>query len=80
MQGGIIPGCIQEAAYPDNPAESQALDSALAFARHFPPSARISAPKGAVILWVQLEVDGMEVFHEARRHRIFVLPGIISEV
>jgi DNA-binding transcriptional MocR family regulator len=37
------------------------------------------APKGGVILRVQLEVDRMEVFHEARRNRIFVLlPGIIS--
>jgi DNA-binding transcriptional MocR family regulator len=63
-----------------NALKNQAANTALAIARHFPPQTKISAPKGGIILWVQLDetVDGMEVFQEAREHKIFVLPGIIS--
>ncbi len=58
----------------------QTLNTALAIARHFPATARISAPGGGLILWVELEVDGMKVFYEARRKKIFVLPGLISSI
>jgi len=63
-----------------NGLKNQAANTAMAIARHFPPRTKISAPKGGIILWVQLDetVDGMEVFQEAREHKIFVLPGIIS--
>lgn len=60
--------------------KNQMLNTALAIARHFPAGTRVSAPRGGLILWVQMDarVDGMRVFYEARGQKIFVLPGIIS--
>ena len=53
--------------------------AAMAVARHFPEGTRITAPKGGLTLWLELDpaVDGMQVFHEARKRRIAILPGIM---
>ena len=59
--------------------KNQASNTALAVARHFPEGTRITAPKGGLTLWLELDpaVDGMQVFHEARRRKISILPGIM---
>ncbi len=59
--------------------KNQASNTALAVARHFPKGTRITAPKGGLILWLELDpaVDGMQVFHEARKRKIAILPGIM---
>jgi len=48
-------------------------------ARHFPQGSCLTAPKGGLTLWLELDpaVDGMQVFHEARKRKIAILPGIM---
>ncbi len=45
----------------------------------FPEGTRVSNPKGAFFLWVQLpeKVDGMELFRRAMRSGIGIAPGVI---
>ena len=59
--------------------KNQASNTAMAVARHFPEGTRITAPKGGLTLWLELDpaVDGMRVFHEARKRKIAILPGIM---
>ncbi len=59
--------------------KNQASNTALAVARHFPPGTRITAPKGGLTLWLELNpaVDGMRVFNVARKQKIAILPGIM---
>jgi DNA-binding transcriptional MocR family regulator len=59
--------------------KNQITNTALAIARYFPEGTRVTAPRGGLTLWVELDknVDGIKVFQEARRQRISILPGII---
>lgn len=59
--------------------KNQASNTALAVARSFPEGTRITVPKGGLILWLERDpaVDGMQVFHEARKRKIATLPGIM---
>ncbi len=59
--------------------KNQISNTALAIARYFPDGTRVTAPKGGLTLWVELDkkVDGLKVFQEARKHKISILPGII---
>ncbi len=62
-----------------NALKNQVGNTALAIARHFPNGTKITAPQGGLILWVQLDdkVDGLEVYQEARKHHIAIIPGIL---
>ena len=62
-----------------NALKNQVSNTAIAVARYFPAGTCMTAPKGGLMLWVQLSntVDGLEVFHEARKRRISILPGIL---
>ncbi|WP_281491943.1 hypothetical protein [Desulfosarcina cetonica] len=59
--------------------KNQVTNMALAVARYFPEGTRITAPAGGLTLWVELDrrVDGLKVFHEARRQKISIFPGAI---
>jgi DNA-binding transcriptional MocR family regulator len=59
--------------------KNQAADIALAVARHFPEGTRMTAPRGGVTLWVELDraLDSLAIFEKARQHRVAVLPGIM---
>jgi DNA-binding transcriptional MocR family regulator len=59
--------------------QRQMAEMTLAVARHFPPGTRISAPRGGLTIWVQLdkEVDSLELFRQALQAGIAVLPGVI---
>jgi DNA-binding transcriptional MocR family regulator len=50
-----------------------------AVAGAFPEGTRITAPKGGLMLWLELDsaVDGLAVFNAARRKRIAIMPGIM---
>lgn len=56
---------------------SQAGSLMAAVAEYFPEGVRLSAPKGGVVVWVELgrKVDGLELFHAAIREGISILPG-----
>lgn len=59
--------------------KNQVTNTALAIARYFPPGTRITAPEGGLTLWVELDrrVDGLTLFHAARKRRIAIFPGAI---
>ncbi|MBI5590344.1 MAG: PLP-dependent aminotransferase family protein [Deltaproteobacteria bacterium] len=59
--------------------KSQLGNTALAIARYFPQNTRITCPKGGLMLWVELDetVDTLEVFQQAMKERIAIIPGII---
>ncbi len=59
--------------------KNQVGNTALAIARWFPPDTKITAPRGGVVLWVQLNerVDSLELFRAALEKRIAVFPGVI---
>jgi DNA-binding transcriptional MocR family regulator len=59
--------------------KNQVSNMGLAIAKHFPPDTKITAPRGGLMLWVQLSpsVDGLEVFHKVMQHKISILPGLI---
>ncbi|BBO83635.1 GntR family transcriptional regulator [Desulfosarcina ovata subsp. sediminis] len=59
--------------------KNQITNMALAIARYFPEGTRITAPQGGLTLWVELDrrVDGLKVFHEARKQKISIFPGAI---
>lgn len=56
---------------------NQAMDMAGAIGMYFPPGTKMSSPRGGYVIWVELPegVDGLDLFHEARKRKIFVLPG-----
>lgn len=57
--------------------KNQVGNTALAVARYFPADTNISAPRGGLTLWVQLngKVDSLQVFRKAIGHNIAVMPG-----
>lgn len=59
--------------------KNQVSNTALAIARYFPEDTKITAPQGGLILWIQLNaaVDGLKVYHEAKKNNINILPGIL---
>jgi DNA-binding transcriptional MocR family regulator len=63
-----------------NALKNQVSNTALAIARYFPDDTKISAPYGGYILWVELNknIDGIELFHQARKEKIFIIPGAIK--
>ncbi|MCP4692657.1 MAG: PLP-dependent aminotransferase family protein [Desulfobacterales bacterium] len=62
-----------------NALKNQVSNIALAVARHFPPDTKITAPRGGMVLWVQLNprVDGLDVFHQALEKKIAIIPGVV---
>jgi DNA-binding transcriptional MocR family regulator len=48
-----------------------------AIAEYFPENTRVSAPKGGLCLWVELDnrIDGMELFEQAKGKNISIVPG-----
>ncbi len=62
--------------------KNQVSNTALAIARYFPEDTKITAPQGGLILWVQLNdtVDGLQVYYEAKKHNIYILPGILCSI
>lgn len=59
--------------------KKQVSDLALAVARHFPPGTRISAPKGGMCLWVEMDrrLDALQLFDRALEENISILPGAL---
>lgn len=59
--------------------KSQVSNMALAVARHFPADTKMTAPEGGLAIWVQLgdHMDGLKIFHEARKQRIAIMPGVL---
>jgi DNA-binding transcriptional MocR family regulator len=59
--------------------KNQVSNMATAIARYFPEGTRITAPRGGLVLWVELNrrVSSLEVYREARRKSIAILPGIM---
>lgn len=59
--------------------EAQVSNTALAVARHFPKDTRITAPRGGLVLWVEMDeaVDAMAVFREAMKAGIAIVPGVV---
>ena len=59
--------------------KNQVSNTAMAIARHFPPQTKITAPEGGFTLWVQLPpgLSSLKLYHEARKHKIAIFPGII---
>jgi len=57
--------------------QAACLDAAIV--RHFPDDTRVTRPTGGLTLWVELPpaVNGLDVFHQARRQGIAILPGSI---
>jgi DNA-binding transcriptional MocR family regulator len=57
--------------------KNQVHNMAVLVARHFPKGTRITAPKGGLMLWVEMKsgIDGLTVFHAAREAGISILPG-----
>ena len=62
-----------------NALKKQVSDLALAVARHFPPGTRISAPRGGMCLWVELDdrLDALRLFDRALQENISILPGAL---
>jgi len=62
-----------------NSLKKQTSDYALAVARHFPSGTRISAPRGGLCLWIELDrsVDGLQLFDRALQEEIAILPGTL---
>ncbi|THB79989.1 MAG: PLP-dependent aminotransferase family protein [Desulfobacteraceae bacterium] len=62
-----------------NQVKNQASAVAIAISKYFPPHTKITFPTGGMFIWVELpqNVDSMEVYHEAYKRRISVLPGIL---
>ena len=59
--------------------KNQVSNMATAIANYFPENTRITAPRGGFFLWVELDpkVDSLQVFREAQRRKIAILPGIM---
>ena len=65
-----------------NALKKQAANMMMGVARHFPEGTRMSAPKGGLSLWVELDrrIDGQELFARASRENIAVVPGYLCTV
>lgn len=59
--------------------KNQVGNTALAVSRYFPPGTMISAPRGGLTLWVQMDsrVDSLKLFRRCLEQKIAVMPGII---
>jgi DNA-binding transcriptional MocR family regulator len=59
--------------------KGQAACLGAAIARHFPDGTRATQPAGGLTLWIELNraVNGLDVFQQARRRGIAILPGSI---
>ena len=57
--------------------KNQVHNMAMLVAHNFPEGTRITAPKGGLMLWIEMNsrVDGLKVFHTAREAGISILPG-----
>ncbi len=57
--------------------KNQVRSVSLSVAGHFPEGTRITAPKGGLMLWIEMDdkVDGLKLFHAAMEKRISILPG-----
>ncbi len=62
-----------------NALKNQMRQTSLAIARHFPDGTMVTSPSGGFMLWVELDrsIDSFEVYQEALRHNISVIPGVI---
>ena len=62
--------------------KKQAANMMLAVARYFPDGTRVSAPKGGLCLWVELDkrVDSQQLFKLAARENIAIVPGDLCSV
>jgi DNA-binding transcriptional MocR family regulator len=62
-----------------NALKNQVRKSTMAIARYFPRDTRVTAPQGGFMLWVELpqEVSSLEVFSQALKERISIVPGLI---
>jgi DNA-binding transcriptional MocR family regulator len=65
-----------------NALKNQMSNTLRAIARYFPKGTKVNVPKGGIVLWVQLNpsVNGMDVYHEALKRKISILPGAICSV
>lgn len=65
-----------------NSLKKQAANMVMGVARYFPEGTRVSAPKGGLSLWVELDrqIDGLELFNRASRENIAVVPGSLCTV
>lgn len=65
-----------------NSLKKQAANMVMAVARYFPEGTRVSAPRGGLSLWVELdkEVDGLKLFHQAIEKNIAIVPGNLCSV
>jgi DNA-binding transcriptional MocR family regulator len=59
--------------------QNQMSNTARAIARYFPADTKITAPKGGLLLWTQLNpaVDTLKLYYRAREANIAVLPGAL---
>ncbi len=65
-----------------NALKKQAANLMLAIAHHFPEGTRVSAPRGGLCLWVELDqrIDALQLFGRAREENIALVPGSICSV
>jgi DNA-binding transcriptional MocR family regulator len=65
-----------------NSVKKQAANMMMAIARYFPDGTRVSAPKGGICLWVELDkrVSSLELFERARVENIAIVPGDLCSV
>lgn len=65
-----------------NSLKKQAANMMMGIARYFPPGTRVSAPKGGICLWVELDkqIDSLELFERARQENIAIVPGNLCSV
>lgn len=62
-----------------NHVKNQASAMAIAVSKYFPPETKITFPTGGMFIWIQLhpQIDSMEIYHQAYREKISILPGLI---
>lgn len=60
-----------------NALKKQLANFLQAIIKYFPESTRVSAPRGGLCLWVELDhhLDGMELFDRGREKNITIVPG-----
>ncbi len=65
-----------------NSLKKNCANMMLGVARYFPDGTRVSAPKGGICLWVELDkrVDCIELFERAGRANIAIVPGNLCSV
>jgi DNA-binding transcriptional MocR family regulator len=65
-----------------NSLKKQAANMMMAIARYFPEGTRVSAPRGGICLWVELDrnVDSLLLFEMARKENIAIVPGNLCSV